>query len=462
MTTLFAFLVFCFVIAIPVLFFILIVKVFKRKAVKKTALGILGCFVGLIVSTILFSETNPQMNCEHEFLLMDSMNATCTAEGKTVYQCTKCEKKMDEVISILGHEWKDADCENPRICQLCGLTQGEKGGHNWIAATCDTPKTCEICGKLEGMVKDHTWISATCTVPKTCSSCGLEEGDALSTERTHTWKEATCTKAKNCIVCGAVEGKTIPHNPGEWVVTYEGTSEEQGTRQRKCTVCEIVVETEKFDAPVKMMADIIKDVVKDFSGKVGTIEIIANAEGGLTATCAICCENSEQEVKNILDAISFELQKLDMKTECLFAFGDIKEGLDGTCLATGGIYSDGTYEVIPMSSEFKTKRNEWINSQFSVWDGSHTVLKDLIKDKLNDEKSFKHIKTTYIDIATEDKMDYVNDILKNAGYTQRVEVGDLFVMTEFSAKNAFNATVKNTAFGIVDYSEELVRLIGIE
>ena len=59
-------------------------------------------------------------------------------------------------------------------------------------------------------------------------------------------------------------------------------------------------------------------------------------------------------------------------------------------------------------------------------------------------------------------MNQVNDILKQSGYSQRVEIGDLFVMTDFSAKNAFNATIKNTAFGIVDYSADLVRLIGIE
>ena len=67
-----------------------------------------------------------------------------------------------------------------------------------------------------------------------------------------------------------------------------------------------------------------------------------------------------------------------------------------------------------------------------------------------------------VSICLKDKRDYVNGILTDAGYSQRVEVGDLFVMTEFSAKNAFNATIKNTAFGIVDYSEGLVRLIGIE
>ncbi len=463
MSILFSFLVFAFILAIPVLVFVLIIKAIRKKPLKKTAWGIAGCFIGVIVSAMLFGFTDPQSNCEHEYILTESTKATCAEAGKNVHQCIKCEKKIEEVLPILEHEWKEADCENPKTCQLCGTTDGEKGGHNWVAATCNTPKTCQICGETEGTVKNHTWVNATCTTPKVCSDCGLEEGEPLNADKSHTWAEATCSLPKTCNVCGETEGTTLAHNPGEWEVVYEGTSEEQGTKQKKCTVCGTVIETERFNSPSKMVADIIKRVVKDFSGQVGEIEIIpATDSDGLIATCAICCENSEQEVKDILAEIATELQKLDVKTEAIFSFGDVKEGLDGTCLAIGSIDAEGNYEVASMSSEFKTERNEWIKSQFSAWDGSHTVLKDLIKDNLNDEKSFKHIETTYIDIASEDKRDYVNGILADAGYSQRVEVGDLFVMTEFSAKNAFNATIKNTAFGIVDYSEELVRLIGIE
>jgi len=463
MNILFAFFVVGFVLAIPVLFFILIVKAIRKKPVKKIARGMLGCFIGIIVSAILVSATDPQANCEHEFILVELADATCLEDGKKVQECLKCEKKTEEVIPASGHDWKQADCKTPKTCQVCGMKEGENGGHKWIEATCNTPKTCEICNVTEGTVTEHIWEKATCTVPKICSECGMEDGEPLSKDKTHTWRDATCTEAKTCMVCGKTEGNTIAHSPGEWIVTDDGTSEAQGTRQRKCIVCENVIETEQFDSPSKKIADIIKSVVREFSGEAGNIEVISVTDNGsLIATGAIACENSEQEVKSVLAKISEELKKLNLGVECLFAFGDIKEGLDGTCLAMGTIYEDGTYEVTSMSSDFKTERNEWINSQFSVWDGSHTVLKGLIKDNLNDEKSFKHIETTYIDIATEDKRDYVNDILENAGYSQRVEVGDLFIMTQFSAKNAFNATVKNTAFGIVDYSENLVRLIGIE
>lgn len=107
-------------------------------------------------------------------------------------------------------------------------------------------------------------------------------------------------------------------------------------------------------------------------------------------------------------------------------------------------------------------RSEWISGQFSIWDGSHKVLTDIVKRNLNDEKSFDHISTDYIDVSDGDMMDLVNGILETAGYSQRVAVGDLFIMMEFSAKNAFNATIKNTAFGIASYASDTVELIGIE
>lgn len=49
------------------------------------------------------------------------------------------------------HEWKDADCKNPKTCELCGETEGEKTDeHEWEEATTEAPKTCKTCGKTEG------------------------------------------------------------------------------------------------------------------------------------------------------------------------------------------------------------------------------------------------------------------------------------------------------------------------
>jgi len=106
--------------------------------------------------------------------------------------------------------------------------------------------------------------------------------------------------------------------------------------------------------------------------------------------------------------------------------------------------------------------NSWVDNQFSVWDGSHSRLSSLIKNRLNDEKSYKHIETTYRIIYSEDTKLEINNILKSSNKSTRVEIGDVFISIQFSAKNAFNATVKNTAFGIASFAENSIILIAIE
>jgi len=67
------------------------------------------------------------------------------------------------------------------------------------------------------------------------------------------------------------------------------------------------------------------------------------------------------------------------------------------------------------------KRTQKIEKCFSAWDGSQINLTNRIKSSLNDEDSYKHIETTYID------KDSV-----------------LYVQTIFSAKNGFGGTIKQT------------------
>lgn len=108
----------------------------------------------------------------------------------------------------------------------------------------------------------------------------------------------------------------------------------------------------------------------------------------------------------------------------------------------------------------KANRQTWIESQFNWWDGRHEALSDLIKQNLNDSDSFKHVDVSYIDVSDEERMNVVNTTLKDAGFSERVEIGDLFVLEEFTAKNAFNATIKSTGYGIVR-SDNTVILLGI-
>lgn len=432
----FAFLTLGFMVSLPVLIFILIIKAIQKKPLKKTTLGLLGCFIGMILSTVVAFAIDPQLTCEHEFNVIKIVDATCSAEGKSIQACLKCNKELEDTLPMLEHSWAEATCETPRTCRLCGITTGEKGGHKWS--------------------------NATCTTPKTCSLCAVTVGDALSANKSHSWKDATCAEPKTCSICNAVDGSPIDHTPSKWEIIDEGTSTEQGTRQQTCLACGIILKSEKFDSPSKTVTDIIENSVSKYSADADIEVFLGDNPNSVIVTATVLCENSEETVKNILSTVSEALQKTEVTTECIFTFGDIAKGKDGECLAMASIDAKGNYNLTSTSINFKTERNMWITSQFSAWDGSHTVLKNLIKDNLNDEQSFKHIETTYIDVSTKDKKTQVNNTLKKAGYSQRVDVGDLFIMTTFSAKNAFNATIKNTAFGIVDYSTDIVTLIGVE
>lgn len=139
-------------------------------------------------------------------------------------------------------------------------------------------------------------------------------------------------------------------------------------------------------------------------------------------------------------------------------------------LEVSGIVDNDDMEVLLEAvRDFRKKRaqywkdrEKWIDSQFSFWDGSHNDLEKLIKDVLNDEKSYKHIETSYIDITDETKLAVVNETLSIVGNKNRAEIGDLLIIVEFSAKNAFNATIKNTAYGIASYANNTISLVAIE
>lgn len=124
-------------------------------------------------------------------------------------------------------------------------------------------------------------------------------------------------------------------------------------------------------------------------------------------------------------------------------------------------YLASAKELLGMETEVII-RQDWIDKQFSIWNGSHIQLEVLIIKNLNDEESYEHIETTYIDISSTELQETINNILITNGYTKQVEIDDLFITTKFSAKNSFNATIKSTAIGVVKYASNTIELICIE
>lgn len=107
---------------------------------------------------------------------------------------------------ICQHEWTEADCVAPRICDKCDSTEGEALGHTWRDADCEHAKTCSVCGAAEGEALGHTWADATCETAKTCEICGVADGEALG----HDMAEANYQQPATCKVCGYIEGDVLP------------------------------------------------------------------------------------------------------------------------------------------------------------------------------------------------------------------------------------------------------------
>ena len=81
-------------------------------------------------------------------------------------------------------------------------------------------------------------------------------------------------------------------------------------------------------------------------------------------------------------------------------------------------------------------RQSKIESGFSFWDGSHRGLTRLIKESMNDPKSYEHVKTTYVDMG-----DY------------------LIVETTFRGKNAFGGLVINRVMATADLDGNVTGVI---
>ena len=89
----------------------------------------------------------------------------------------------------------------------------------------------------------------------------------------------------------------------------------------------------------------------------------------------------------------------------------------------------GDYKKDPRSLDTRTNFDTFF-AQFSGWDGSYRPLEKAIKESMNDEDSYKHIKTTY------------RILMKGTPHA--------IVSTTFSGTNAYAARVKQTISADVD------------
>ncbi len=177
---------------------------------------------------------------------------TCTAQGKKVATCSRCDEEVSEAIEKLPHDEKTSIKATSATCTKSGKTEGKK---------------CSMCGKItveqetipalgHNMGEYKVTKEPTCTAQgkkiATCSRCDEEVSEAIEKlphdEKTNIKAtSATCTKSgktegKKCSMCGkvTVEQETISalgHNMGEYKVTEEPTCTAQGEKTAYCNRC---------------------------------------------------------------------------------------------------------------------------------------------------------------------------------------------------------------------------------
>ena len=199
---------------------------------------------------------------------------------------------------------------------------------------------------------------------------------------------------------------------------------------------------------------------KDVKLKYINQESVYEKGGDQSVFIEISSENDEKVVQGIISDMVSISKEYDIKKPLEISIADIDDKVGVMVIAD--VDTEWNVVMTYESPNYKSARNQWISSQFSAWDGSHSGLTKMIKKSLNDEKSYKHIETTYRNLKDQESIDEINEILKSKGLSTTIEIGDLLVMTQFTAKNGFNATIKSIAYGIASYERNSITLLFIE
>ncbi len=170
-----------------------------------------------------------QETVNHNLVDGEGEEPTCTEDGYTLKECTKCDYEKKTELSALGHNWrvierKEATCieDGYKIseCLRCGERKNEPlidsglSGHVGWEKIEEQDSTCVNSG----------WIKWKCTA---CGYVHTEWKNALG----HTWgnildqKEPTCTEAgwilygcTRCEETNLVDKNALGHN---WKITYD-------------------------------------------------------------------------------------------------------------------------------------------------------------------------------------------------------------------------------------------------
>ena len=175
----------------------------------------------LVTYMVYMSDT-----CEHEYEMVEFVEATCEENGYTRYVCSLCEREyMGDLVAATGHNAGEWTTEIAATCLP---------GRQYIACTScnEVLETAEIAPAWDHEPGD--WIVDT---PATC---------------------APGSQHKICIYCETtVETAEIEpvsdHAPSEWIVDTAPTSTSTGHRHTECLYCQTVIETDVMPILAKLV-----------------------------------------------------------------------------------------------------------------------------------------------------------------------------------------------------------------
>lgn len=116
-------------------------------------------------------------------------------------------------------------------------------------------------------------------------------------------------------------------------------------------------------------------------------------------------ESPERKVPKKKSFSDFLNTNISFRKRTLLTDDDKKKQTKKTVIGFIGmiILAIFTYQISKSDSDNKPKsaaetRQERIDHGFSAWDGSHIALTRMIKESMNDPKSFEHVETKYSDM----------------------------------------------------------------
>ncbi len=177
----------------------------------------------------------------HSYKLSKKVNATCTEQGYSVYQCTSCnDSYRSDYIRPNGHRYEESEIEPTcterggvrHTCSVCGDFYDTEGapaiGHKYLEET--IPATCTESGYLNHL----------------CTVCGFEYQTDVVSPAGHSYSSVliqagTCIgegrRKHSCAVCGDTYETVIPALGHQYEITDVDAGDGKTVRTYTCAVC---------------------------------------------------------------------------------------------------------------------------------------------------------------------------------------------------------------------------------